>query len=435
MNSADHSAEISDRAYRKVVNSWCMYDWANSAFATVMLAAVMPVFYVEVAGAGLKNATNVWAMTQSVSMLIIALAAPVLGAIADHCGARKSFLGAFAAVGLILTALVAFVGKGDWLMASAIYVFARIGFAGANVFYDSLLPHIARPGEIDQISARGYAFGYLGGGLLLALDVGIIASVGTQVGTRLSFVTVAVWWALFSIPLFRHVSEPHAQAAGGEKIAPVRAGFRRFRKTISEIRRYRQLFKFLIAFLFYNDGIGTVMVIAVAFAKETLGLPAETLVATILAVQFIGVPFAIGFGWLAKRVGTKRAILLGIGVYLLISFGPFVMSTKLHFWLLGFGVAIVQGGSQALSRSLFGAMSPKTQAAEFFGFYNISSKFAAILGPLTFALINYATGSARLGAISVTICFLLGGWLLTRVDVEEGKRVAQEEDEAAKDAE
>jgi len=427
-----------DRAYAKIVNAWCMYDWANSAFATTILAAVLPTFYSSVAGANLEpvQASGYWGYTNTVAMLLVALSAPILGAIADHSGAKKRFLGGFAGLGIIFTSLLVLVSTGDWLMASAFYVLGRVGFAGANSFYDSLLPHVARPEDIDQVSTKGYALGYLGGGLLLVINLAWIMKPewfglpGAEIASRLSFLSVGVWWALFSIPLFRRVAEPPFVRERGESGNPFRAGFQRLGRTFSEIRRYRELFKYLVAFWLYNDGIGTIMTMAVIFGAE-IGIETTNLIGAILAVQFIGIPFSFAFGWLARRLGTKRSILLALGVYTVIAIGGYFMQTSLHFWILAILVATVQGGSQALSRSLFGRMAPKAKSAEFFGFYDVSSKFAGIVGPALFGVVGQLTGSSRLSIVSLVIFFVIGGGLLLWVDEREGIRLADEENQAA----
>jgi len=425
-------ATQSEKAYKKVVNSWAMYDWANSAFATTIMAAVLPVYYQSVAGKNLPGnlATVYWGYTTTIALLITAFLAPILGAIADYSGAKKKFLAAFAAMGIFATALLYFVTTGDWLMASLFYIVGNIGFAGSDMFYNSLLPHVAKAEDIDQVSTRGYAFGYLGGGLLLAVNIAMIQLMSDgELAARLSFVSVSFWWAIFTIPLLRNVKEPLASRRAEESPNPVKAGFSRLVTTFKEIRHYRQLFIFLIAFWVYNDGIGTIIKMATIYGAE-VGIDQSTLIGTLLLTQFVGIPFAFAFGWLAKRLGTKRSIYLGLAVYTLISVGGYFMSQGWHFLLLGFLVGTVQGGSQALSRSLFGAMTPKAKTAEFFGFYGMSSKFAGIVGPLLFAVVGQIMGSSRLSIVSIVIFFITGSYLLSRVDEKEGIRVAREEDAA-----
>ncbi len=425
-------ATQSEKAYKKVVNSWAMYDWANSAFATTIMAAVLPVYYQSVAGKNLSGnlATVYWGYTTTIALLITAFLAPILGAIADYSGIKKKFLTFFVALGVFATAMLYFVTTGDWLMASLFYIVGNIGFAGSDMFYNSLLPHVAKPEDIDQVSTRGYAFGYLGGGLLLAVNIAMIQLMSDgELAARLSFVSVSFWWAIFTIPLLRNVKEPPASRRVEESPNPVKAGFARLVATFKEIRHYRQLFIFLIAFWVYNDGIGTIIKMATIYGAE-VGIDQSTLIGTLLLTQFVGIPFAFAFGWLAKRLGTKRSIYLGLAVYTLISVGGYFMSQGWHFLLLGFLVGTVQGGSQALSRSLFGAMTPKAKTAEFFGFYGMSSKFAGIVGPLLFAVVGQIMGSSRLSIVSIVLFFIVGGYLLSRVDEKEGIRVAREEDAA-----
>jgi len=432
------SKSSANRTHAKIINAWCMYDWANSAFATTIMAAVLPTFYSDVAGANLEpvRASGYWGYTNTIAMLLVAFAAPILGAIADHSGSKKRFLGGFAVLGIIATSLLVLVSTGDWLMASIFYILGRVGFSGGNIFSDSLLPHVARPDEIDQVSTKGYALGYLGGGLLLVINLAWIMKPGwfglpnAEIASRLSFLSVGVWWAIFSIPIFRRVAEPPFVQVQGESANPIKAGFQRLGQTFGEIRRYRELFKYLVAFWLYNDGIGTIIIMAVIFGAE-IGIGTTDLIGAILAVQFIGIPFTFAFGWLARRIGAKRSILLALSVYAIIAIGGYFMQTSLHFWILALMVATVQGGSQALSRSLFGRMAPKAKTGEFFGFYDVSSKFAGIVGPALFGVVGQLTGSSRLSIVSLVIFFVIGGGLLLWVDEQEGIRLADEENRAA----
>ncbi len=409
-----------------------MYDWANSAFATTIMAAVLPAYYSLVAAASLDKTTasSYWGYTNTIAMCIVAVLAPILGAMADHGRARKKYLGVFASLGILFTGLLVLVSTGDWLMASVFYIAGRIGFAGGNIFYDALLPHVAGEERIDQVSAYGYASGYLGGGLLLALNLAAIMKPAvfgipnTEWASRLCFVSVALWWALFALPLFRNVAEPPTRRIEGESKNPVRASFQRLRATFGEVKKFREAFKFLIAFWLYNDGISTIIVMAVIFGAE-VGIGQSTLIGAILAVQFVGIPFTVLYGYLAKRLGTKNSILLGLVVYTVIAIGGYFLRTALHFWILAFLVGTVQGGTQALSRSLFGSIIPRLRTAEFFGFYDVSSKFAGILGPLLFGIVGQVTGSSRLSIISLIVFFIAGGLLLMRVDHDEGMRIAR----------
>jgi len=426
-----------DAFYRRQINSWSLYDWANSAFAATIMATVLPIFYSAVAGKNLPGnlATVYYGYTTAIAMLLIALIAPVIGAIGDYTGAKKRFLAGFAIMGMFFTAMLYFVGQGDWQKASIFFILGNVGFSAANIFYDGLLPHVATKGDIDQVSTRGYALGYLGGGLLLAVNLAMIMKPAlfglpnAEMASRWSFVTVAIWWGIFSIPLFRYVREPKVVRARGESPNPVRAGFDRLFKTMREVRQYRQLVIFILAFWIYNDGIGTIIKMATIYGKE-IGIGTTDLIAAILAVQFIGIPCAFLFGRLAKIIGAKRSILFGLGVYAAISVGGYFMQTALHFWILAVLVGFVQGGTQALSRSIFGNMVPKTKSAEFFGFYNVSSKFAGIVGPAVFAVVGQVMGSSRLSIVVLVVFFVVGGTLLSLVNVDEGVAVARAEDAA-----
>ena len=653
-------AEQNPQEYKRRIRAWTMYDWANSAFATTIMAAVLPVYYSQVAGATLPSAaiaTAYWSTGLSLSIFIVALLSPILGTISDVMRGKKKFLSFFVAVGVIATGLLVLVDTGDWMLASLLFVFGRIGFAGANVFYDALLPHVARDDDLDVVSTRGYALGYLGGGLLLAVNIVMIQLLPGTWGPRLSFLSVAVWWAVFSIPIFRNVPEPPAAAARlrpGENVVTV--SFKRLWQTIKDIRQYRELFKYLIAFLIYVDGIGTIIGVAVIYGAE-LGFGTIELIAALLMVQFVGIPYSLIFGklpsktekrrpfylafvlfniialplagilgarllpheiagtppapftdtatavgegiydtagdaftaegdwqpqtvsaaelgleedaqylvstnpgaaltfpfngqkleltyslgpdhgiwavlmdgeplldedgepltidaysptpryeesleilapepgehvltlqntgeanpdssgtkisvarvavlpplrhsnlgliigmifavqavglvlaWLlgkplfgrfAETVDTRRGILIALTVYTIIAIWGYFINSVVEFWFLAWMVAVVQGGSQALSRSLFSAMSPATKSGEFFGLFGIMEKFSAMAGPLVFAWAAATFGSSRPAVLSIVAFFLVGGYLLTRVDVEEGKRVAQAEDARA----
>ena len=647
--------------YTRMVNAWCMYDWANSAFATTILAVVLPIYYSQVAGATLPSearATAYWSTGISISLLIAAVLAPILGTVSDVMRGKKRFLAAFVGLGTVGTGLLVLVDTGDWLLASILFVIGRIGFTAANVFYDALLPHVARKDDQDRVSTRGYAMGYLGGGLLLAINVAMLQQLPGTWGPRLSFLSVAIWWAVFSIPIFKRVPEPPAAATAlgpGETV--ISASISRLSETFREIRQYRELFKYLIAFLIYNDGIGTIISVSAIYGAE-LGFGSTELILALLLVQFVGIPFSLIFGrlpsrtehrrpfflafilfslvclpvvgvvgarvlpgeltgaplpayvsvetsvgeglypadsdaveyvgawdrteiaadelggaedglyavsdeldarynvsyngqkveltysigpdrgvWavemdgrplidedtgepltidgyngtvrygvrqslqseqpgihilslrntgeahesaqgtlmtfarvevlppirqsnlllilgmlvgveavglvfallvgrplfsgLAERLDTRRSIILALLVYAVIAVWGFFLNSVIEFWFLAWMVAIVQGGSQALSRSLYSSMSPAAKSGEFFGFYGVMEKFSAIIGPLLFAAAATAFDSSRPAVLSLIVLFFVGIFLLNRVNVEEGQRVADSEDREA----
>ena len=651
--------KLSEQEYKRRIRAWTLYDWANSAFATTVLAAVLPVYYSQVAGSTLRSAavaTQYWSLTLSVTVFIVAIISPILGTISDIQRGKKKFLSIFVTLGVIGTGLLVLVDSGDWLLASIFFGIGRIGFAAANVFYDALLPHIAKEEDQDRVSTQGYAIGYLGGGLLLAINVAMIQMLPGTWGVRLSMLSVAIWWAVFSIPLFRRVPEPRSavkRLAPGESL--LRVSFARIATTFREIREYKELFKFLVAFLIYNDAIGTIITIAAIYVAE-LGFGLIESILAILLVQFVGIPYSLIFGnmpsksnkrqtmfvafvvfniialplvgvggsrllpqsltgtpsppfvdtavsvgqgtytatnnavqltgdwntttiaadvrgtdedvaytssavagdqlnfayngqqidlthsigpdhgiWavlidgeplldddgvpitidgyspnlrydetatftaesegehvltllnsgdkaadssstvmsvaeivvkpplrtsnlgailgillgvevvaalfafllgpvlfvgIAEKLDTKRSIIIALIAYAIIAVWGFFLNSVIEFWFLAWMVAVVQGGSQALSRSLYAAMSPTALSGEFFGLFSIMSKFASFLSPLVFALAVALFDSSRPGVLSLIVFFLVGIYLLTKVDVAEGKQVAQ-----AKDAE
>jgi UMF1 family MFS transporter len=622
-------AALDQRTYQRRIRAWTLYDWANSAFATTILAAVLPIYYSQVAGATLPSeatATAYWSVGLSVSLFITAIISPILGTISDIMRGKKRFLAIFTGVGILATGMLVLVDRGDWLLASLVFVVGRIGFNGAYTFYDALLPHVARPEDQDSVSARGYAMGYLGGGLLLAVNAAMIFLLPGTWGPRLSFLSVAIWWAVFSIPVFRLVPEPPAATETlkpGETV--IGASFIRLGQTIRDIRHYRELFKYLLAFLIYNDAIGTIIGVAAIYGAE-LGFGSTDLILALLLVQFVGIPFSLifgrlpsqqeqrrplflafivfnlialpivgiaasqllplsvtgaepasyetiengfvlgegeypavlngatvaldfngqsvevfyptgpnlgiwtlmldgegvldesgqqlvinpfsefersgnsltveadapgahhlvivptgtsdprssgsavtlekfvvlpparqsslplivglivavqiigavfalavgrrGFSRLAATMDTRRSILLSLAVYTVIAIWGYFINSTVEFWFLAWMVAIVQGGSQALSRSLYASMSPAAKSGEFFGLYGIMEKFSSILGPLLFAGAVATFGSSRPAIVSLVAFFIVGGYLLTRVNIVEGQRVAREEDAA-----
>lgn len=427
------SPEATERDYQRIINAWAMYDWANSAFAVIILTAVFPVYYralVTNAGGSPEDATAYWAYTTSLALLIVALVGPVLGAIADIVGGKKRFLGVALVLGVMGSMGLAFLGQDTFLLGSFIFAVGNMGFAGGNIFYEALLPHIARPNDMDRVSARGYALGYLGGGLLLIINVLWLLRPdwfwmpNREFALRASFVSVAVWWLVFALPLFRNLSEPGGRGQTRLSMRLVTKGLRRLARTFGQIRRYRQLACFLVAFWLYNDGIGTIIKIATAYGDE-IGVNHNHMLIALILTQLIGFPSTLGFGALAQSLGAKQSIFLGLAVYMLISIAGFFMRSALHFYVLAVVVGLVQGGTQALSRSLFATMVPKARSTEFFGFFSTGEKLAGVIGPAIFGFVGQLTGSSRWGIISVTFLFVVGAALLWRVDEQEGRRVAE----------
>ncbi len=427
--------------HRPELRAWALYDWANSAMVTTIVAAVFPIYFYRVAGTGLPEgvATQRFAVATTLSLLAVALLAPVLGALADYAAVKKRLLGTFLGLGVLAVAGMFFVHRGDWVLALILFMLADIGASGSFIFYDSLLPHVAREDEIDRVSTAGYALGYLGGGLLLALNFAWIqwpqwfglphgdglSEAQATLPTRLAFLSVAVWWLVFSIPLFRRVPEPPRHLETGERLELnlVRVACTRLHKVFQELRQYKQAFLMLLAFLIYNDGIGTIIKMAAIYGTE-IGIDQGALIASLLLVQFVGIPFAVLFGALAGKIEAKACILLALLVYVGIAILGYFMTNAFHFFLLAILVGMVQGGAQALSRSLFASMIPKEKSAEFFSFFAVSEKFAGIFGPGLFAATIALTGSSRYGIVSVILFFVAGGILLSRVDVSQGQRVA-----------
>ncbi len=428
-----------EQGSRRAVLAWAMYDWANSAFATTVMAGFFPIFFKQFWSFGTDTSLSTarLGLANSLAGMIIALAAPFLGAIADQSAAKKKFLFTFAFLGIAATISLSFVAKGHWVAATMLYVFALSGFSGGNIFYDSLLKTVSDESRIDAVSTLGYALGYLGGGLLFAVNV-LIALKPSLFGLknaseaiRFSFVTVGVWWAIFAIPLAVFVHE--IRTRGKERTSlMVSEGLGQLRRTFSEVRHLKTITLFLFAYWLYIDGVDTIIVMAVDYGLS-LGFHQEDLIMALLLVQFVGFPCAIAFGRIAEYMGTKRSILLGIGVYLFVTVWGAFIGSRAEFYIMAVLIGMVQGGVQALSRSFYAKLIPQEKAAQYFGFYNMIGKFAAIIGPLLIgltALLARSLGaspdlSPRLSISSVAILFIAGGLLLLFVDEEKGKGEAE----------
>jgi len=421
--------------HRPELRAWALYDCANSVFMTTVVL-IFPVYFYDVAAAGSMPSVQAvarfgWATTAS--MALVALLSPILGAVADYGAMKKKMLAVSIALGAGATGAMYFIGPGDWVLGLVLLMAGRVGVMASLVFYESLLPDIATEDEIDRVSTAGYAIGYLGSGLLMALNLAWIARpdlfgiADAQMAIRLTFATSALWWIAFSVPLFLRVPEPprrlESDEASGENV--LRAAFTRLRETLREMRSYRHAFLFLVAFLIYNDGIGTIINMATIYGAQ-LGIARGPLMLSVLAVQFVGIPFTFAFGWLAGRLGAKRAIYIALVVYLGVSVHAYSMDTATDFFVLCLAVGTVQGGAQALSRSLFATMIPRHKSSEFFAFFSVFEKFAGIFGPALFAGMTMATGSSRNAILSLVVFFVAGGLLLAFVNVDEGRRAARE---------
>ena len=414
--------------------AWAWYDWANSTYFTTVITAVFPSFYATYAAAGLSpaQATARFGLVTTVSVAVVAVISPLLGAVADHGGIKKRLLGGFLAVGVASCAAMVFIGRGDIGLASALFFVGNVGVSGSLVFYDSLLPHVAKHEETDRVSAAGYALGYLGGGLLLLINLAWILQpqtfgfAGTTSAVKASFLSVAVWWAVFSWPLLTVVPEPPHRPSSADEFGPaIAVAARRLLHTFQEVRRYRHAFLLFLSMLLYQDGIQTIIRMAAVYGAE-IGIAQTSQIAAFVMVQFLGIPCSFAFGALGARIGTKRAIFIAISVYAAATMVGYFMTTATQFFLLAGLIATVQGGAQALSRSLFSRMVPVGRTSEFFGFFAIAERFATVLGPAVFTVSVTLTGSSRSAVLAILLFFVAGGWLLSLVDEVAGVRAARE---------
>ena len=418
------------RLTTKPIISWSLYDWANSAFATTVMAGFFPVFFKSYwsAGADVTASSFRLGLGNSIAGIVIMLLAPLLGAIADKGGARKKFLLFFTVMGVVMTAGLYFVHKGAWELAVLLYVAASIGFNGGNVFYDALIMVVAPSNKLDVVSALGFALGYLGGGLLFAFNVAMtlwpsaFGLADAAQAVQVSFIMVAVWWAVFSIPVMVFVKEPR-MARDHRTLDLIKDGFRQLRITFHEIRRLRMLFAFLIAYWCYIDAVDTIIRMAVDYGLS-LGFQAQNLIVALLITQVVGFPAALVFGKLGERLGAKTGIFIAIAFYIAITLWAMRMDRVAEFYVLAAAIGLVQGGIQSLSRSLYASMIPADKSAEFFGFYNMLGKFATVLGPVLMGAVGVLTGNPRLSLLAVVALLVVGAVILHFVDVAEGRRAS-----------
>lgn len=406
--------------------SWILYDVGNSAFVLVMVTALMPIFFKDVAALGMSGAESTanWGFANSAASFVLAVLAPILGAMADYKNMKKRFFCLFLFLGICFTLLLLLVGEGQWLLCLLLFVVARIGWAGANVFYDAFLVDVTSRDRMDLISTRGYGFGYIGSVIPFLVIVGLILGFGMENGLpvgaiRGSFIIVAVWWLLFALPAVRDLDQLYFLP---RESSPLAGSFKRLWHTMLAVRQHQQVFLFLAAYFFYIDGVGTIITMSTAYGRD-LGFGVTMLIVMLLFIQVVAFPFALLFGRLAKKFTARCMICAGIGVYCLATliafFLPAITDSLLKnvaFWGVAFLVASSMGGIQALSRSYYGKLIPAEKSAEFFGFYNVFGKFAAICGPLLMGVVGRVTGETRWGVLSIMSLFIIGALLLGRVD-------------------
>jgi UMF1 family MFS transporter len=407
--------------------SWILYDVANSAFVLVMITAIMPIYFKDVAAQGIPNAVSTanWGFANSAAALIVALLAPILGTLADYKDRKKLFFLFFLSVGVLFNLSLPFVSAGQWLLCLVLFICARVGWAGANIFYDAFLVDVTSHKRMDMISARGYAFGYIGSVIPFLIIISLILTAGKSDSTlpisqtRIGFCIVALWWLLLSIPAIKTLKQIHYLEPTPEIL---KDSFRRLATTFTSIKKHRQVFWFLLAYFFYIDGVGTIISMSTAYGRD-LGFGVTLLIVVLLFIQIVAFPFALLYGKLAGRFTTRKMLMTGIFVYCLVTILAFLlpfiedMGTKTAlFWFIAFLVASSMGGVQALSRSYFGKLIPPENSAEFFGFYNVFGKFAAITGPFLMGIVGRLTGDSRWGVLSILVLFIIGAYFLTKVE-------------------
>ncbi len=402
------------KKFSKEENSWIFYDWANSAYSIIISTAVFPLFYKAAAtnaGVSPSNSTAYLGYTIAIATFILAMLGPILGTIADYQGYKKRFFSFFFALGVTFTAVLAFIPSDQWLLLLIFYTIAAIGSAGSNVFYDAFLTDVTTEERMNKVSSRGFGFGYIGSTIPFIISIAIIILAqkeilpfSTSIASKIAFLITALWWGLFSIPIFKHVHQRHYIE---REANPVAKSFKRLGKTFKEIKKYRALFLFLLAYFFYIDGVGTIITMSTAYGSD-LGITSTNLLIILFATQVVAGPFAILYGRLAEKFTGKKMLYVGIFVYIIVCIYAYFLKTTLDFWILAMLVASSQGGIQALSRAYFAKLIPKKNSNEFFGFYNIFGKFASILGPLLVGVTAQITGHSNSGVFSLVILFIIG---------------------------
>ncbi|MDH5358904.1 MAG: MFS transporter [Gammaproteobacteria bacterium] len=417
---------------KRAVYSWALYDWANSAYATAVMAGFFPVFFKTYWGSELPVAENTFylGLGNSVASLIIVILAPILGAIAD-CGNKKKFLlSLFAFIGILMTALLSLIEAGQWLLALIIYVGATLGFSGSVVSYDALLVDVAEKDDYDRISALGFGLGYAGGGLLFAFCVLMVKQPDwfmlsdSRSAVKAAYLLVSAWWLVFSVPLFLFVKERRLRHQKSVGLDLFRTSFQQLSATLHEIKKLRVVLTFLIGYWLYIDGVDTVVRMAVNYGIS-LGFDSGNLIVALLITQFVAFPAALIYGYMGSRYGAKNGLYVGIVVYIILVFWASIISSIGEFYTLAIMVGLVQGGVQSLSRSLYARIIPHNRSGEFFGFYNMVGKFAAVIGPVLMGSVALLTGSNRYAMLSISILFILGMWFLMKTDIPSGEEMAR----------
>ena len=411
---------------RKKVISWALYDWANSAFATTVMAGFFPLFFKSFWAADLSPAesTAVIGTTNSLAGLLIVLLAPFLGAYSDLGKFKKKFLAFFALLGVLSTGYLYFIPQGDWVIAASLYALAVIGFSGGNIFYDSLIASVSKQDQRNKVSSLGFSLGYLGGGLLFVINVLMYLNpawfgLSSQSEAILwSFLSVAIWWAVFSLPLFMSVEEKSNAEISKGLFETITEAFKAVASTLREIKKHKRVAIFLIAYWLYIDGVDTIVRMAVAYGSD-IGLDASSMITALLLTQFVGFPATLVFGIYADKIGFKKILTIGISIYILVTFYAYYMSTALEFYILAGTVGLVQGGVQAISRSFFSTIIPVNKEAQFFGFYNLVGKSAVFLGPVLVSWVALIFGNPRFGILSLLFLLVPGLVLLWMVPDKE----------------
>ncbi len=397
---------------KKTEWSWIFYDWANSAFTLAITTAILPIYFksmADSAGIAANMSTAYWGYSKSAATLLVALLAPILGTIADYKGFKKKFFTFFLGFGVLATAALALVPEGRWELLLGIFIFATIGFSGANIFYDAFLTDVAPPERMDIVSTRGFGYGYIGSTIPFIVCIGLTLmhdqlGMTMDMAVKAGFIITALWWGIFSVPMLKNVKqayyiEPEPQA--------VRKSFKRLLETLKNVRQHKIVFVFLLAYFFYIDGVNTIISMATVYGTD-VGIDSNTLLVVLLATQVVAFPFAILFGHLANRFSGRRMIIVGIIIYIFTCLYAYQLDTAFEFWVLGMLVASAQGGIQALSRSYYGKIIPKEKSNEFFGFYNIFGKFSTFMGPLIVAYVTQVTGSSQFGVLAIVALFIIG---------------------------